>query len=69
MPGEKQSLKDLKQCMKKANGDPVKMAACEANFGADPEGTTEGGKVFSTTDGNAAFVTTNGGKVFGGKVF
>ncbi len=69
MPAEKQSLKELKKCMKEAHGDPAKMADCETQFGKDPEGVTEGGKVFSTPDGNGAFVTANGGKVFGGKVF
>ena len=68
MAGEKQSLKDLKACMKAAT-NAADRAACEATFKtAEPTGSATGGKVFSTSDGNAVFVST-GDKVFGGKVF
>ena len=63
MPDHK-ILVDLKQCMRNAKGDPVKMAACEATF-VQAKGTVtqDGGKVFKAPDGSEGFVTT-GGKVF-----
>ena len=57
-------LKDLKQCMRKANGDKAKMAACETAFkNAGGSVSPDGGKVFTAPDASEGFVT-NGGKVF-----
>ena len=57
-------ITDLKQCMKAANGDKAKMAACETTFTtAGGKVTATGGKVFGAPDGSEAYVT-NGGKVF-----
>ena len=67
MADEKKALGDLKQCINKANGDPAKVAACEATFKTTPGTTVDGGKVFSITDGSAIFATPDGGKVFSGK--
>jgi hypothetical protein len=63
MPDQK-ILADLRKCMREANGDPTKMAACEKAFtDAGGKATSDQGKVFSLPDGSAAFVT-NRGKVF-----
>jgi hypothetical protein len=62
----KKSLDDLKKCIRDANGDLAKVAACQAAASAAPGTTTDGGKVFSIPDGSGVFVT-NGGKVFSGK--
>ena len=58
-------LTDLKKCMNDANGDPVKMAACENAFVAAGGTVTPNvdGKVFSIPDGSQVSVT-NKGKVF-----
>ena len=59
-----QQVTTLKQCMRKANGDPTKMADCEKTFkAAGGSVATDGGKVFTAPDNSGAFVT-NGGKVF-----
>lgn len=68
MAADQKTLTDLRKCMKDADGDPVKMAACEATFIAAGGTVTPNidlgqGKVFSIPDGTQAFVT-NQGKVF-----
>ncbi len=61
---DQKDLNDLKKCMREANGDPAKMAACEKAFtDAGGTATPDQGKVFSIPDGSGAFVT-NKGKVF-----
>jgi hypothetical protein len=61
---DQKTLADLRKCMKEADGDPDKMAACEKAF-TDAGGTVtpDDGKVFGIPDGSAAFVTKKG-KVF-----
>ena len=64
MADDPKILADLKKCMKEANGNAAKMAACQTTFvAAGGTVTPDGGKVFSAPNGSATFVT-NGGKVF-----
>ena len=61
---DQKTLADLRKCMRDADGDSTKMAACEKAFtDAGGTATPDQGKVFSIPDKSAAFVT-NGGKVF-----
>lgn len=63
MPDHK-ILADLKQCMRKCNGNQACMDACEAEFKkAGGTVSEDGGKVFTAPDKSEGFVT-KGGKVF-----
>jgi hypothetical protein len=67
MPDDNKGVGKLTKCVNQANGDPQKIAACEAAFLGEA-GTTsavvpDGGKVFMDPNGGKVFVT-NGGKVF-----
>ena len=67
--GTEAALRDLKECMKGANGDPGREGRLRGELRRGSGWHHRRRKVFSTADGNGVFVTTNGGKVFGGKVF
>jgi len=56
------AMKELKRCLREANGDRDAIARCEDAFERSG-GTSEGGKVFIAPDGSASLVT-EGGKVF-----
>lgn len=59
---ESQALRDLKKCMREANGDPGRIADCQREF-EQGGGTVGGGKVFTAPDGGAVYIA-DGGKVF-----
>ncbi len=63
----KQTIADLKKCIRDCKGNQACITKCEDSFVADGGGTQgpqEGGKVFTDSEGGKVFITT-GGKVFG----